>query len=404
MHGAPPEFAPSVAAAGSGGRSDARSAERTTMATCPACGIEAVAVDGECPRCHLSAALFDTVREAAGPGGESDPAYLRTIGELIATVDLAGPAPAATETPRSPPGTARPFVSPPEPPAPSPPARAAPPMETVLDFPPAPTSSVPLADLQRRFGEYFQLGRRLGLDFTDFESRAHSASLVDDVDSLDLLAREMFVHLSSAIAEEFESAMARRNELAQLIPTASADVELTAVRRAIGVGDLGGAQRRLSHVRDALTRAEEEWEVGRILVTEGELMVTTIRELGGDPAPAAGPLEEGRRLFVEGRRTEAERVLARAAVALWSVLQPRLLAELRRLRDRMLEQRSSGLDIEPGVHELRGVSVELQKRNFVGTIVAYRRLRSAVDRTAPSGLESVGGSETPAELRTSPPA
>jgi hypothetical protein len=375
------------------------------MATCPACGIEATAGSTECAGCHLSVSLFDPVREAAGPSGDADPTYLRTIGELLATVDLEKKADRPTEPATnllSRPTTVAEFAE--VGPAGRSPSRTPPSIAPITDLPPAPAFSTVFPEVQHRLEEYFQVGRRLGLDFTDFESRAGSAALVRDLDSLEILTREMFVHLSSTVAEEYESLLARRNEIAQLLPTVSADVELTAVRRAIGVGDLGGAVRRLAHVRDELTTVEQQWQVDRILVTEGDLMVTTIRELGGDPSPAAGPLEEGRKLFAEGRRTDSERVLAQAAVALWTLLQPRLLADLRRLRDRMVEQREAGLDIEPAVRELRSVSRELRKRNFVGTIISYRRLRSAIDRTAPAGPESAAPGEMTAEVRTYPPA
>lgn len=374
------------------------------MATCPACDIDVVGEGGECPRCHLAASLFPAIREAAGSAADTDPAYLRTIGELLATVEFEKPSPPLLEPVQgllSPPvrRTRLPVET-----KPLSPSRTARPLEPVVDLPAVPPSEDELPAAKRRLEEYFQLGRRLGLDFTDFRSRASSAALVNDFDSLEILLREMFVHLSSSVVEEYESLLARRNELAQLLPTSSADVELISVRRAIGVGDLSGAQRRLTHVRDELSANEEEWQVGRILVAEGEMMVAAIRELGGDAAPAAGPLEEGRRLFADGHRVDAERVLARAAVALWTLLQPRLLADLHRLRDRMVEERSAGLDIEPAVRELRGVSIELRKRNFVGTIVSYRRLKSTVERTAPPGVEGVGPGGIAGELRSSPSA
>jgi hypothetical protein len=369
------------------------------MPECPACGAD-VGGAASCPQCHLAVDLFDPVREAARESHDSNPAYLRTIGELLSTVDQAEPAQPGRGTPGSrlePPERASLTTRPPE-------ARTVEPVEPLLALPVAPSDSDTPAELKRRIGEYFEVGRRLGLDFTDFAARAHSAALVDDVDSLEVLKREMFVHLSSAIAEEYESCLARRNELAALLSTASADVELTAVRRAIGSGDLAGAQRTLAHVREVLARLEEQWEVSRILVTEGELMVETIRELGGDPTPAVGPLEEGRRLFSRGRRAAGEQTLARATMALWSVLEPLLVADLKRLRDRMMEQRAAGLDIEPGLAELRGLSTELRKRNFAGTILAYRRLRSTIERTAPAGVEVPTGPEPVAELRPTPPA
>jgi len=212
----------------------------------------------------------------------------------------------------------------------------------------------------------------------------------------------MFVHLISVIAEEFEAALARRNELAALAPTPSPDVELEAIRQAIAIADLPGAQRRLAHVRDELQRSEEEWAVGRILVTEGELLASTVRELGGDPAPALGPFEEGRRLVRIGRRTDGERLLARGAVALWAVLEPRLLDDLHKLRDRLIEIRSGGADIEPAVGEIRSVLTELRQRNFVGTIVAYRRVRSFVEQHAPAGEVPDPSADMVGALRPSP--
>ncbi len=97
-------------------------------------------------------------------------------------------------------------------------------------------------------------------------------------------------------------------------------------------------------------------------------------------------------------------MLARAAVALWTVLEPRLLADLRRLRDRMVEVRAAGLDIEPAVRELRSISNELRQRNFVGTIVAYRRLKSEIDGASPASLDPVPTPGLSAEIRHSPSA
>jgi hypothetical protein len=372
------------------------------MVACPACGTEVGANVGECPHCHLGTGLFEAVRDAAGSQQAPDPTYLRTIGELIATVDLES----APESPRP---TAQGLLSrparfpslparPPPEPAPAREAPALTPLRDLPALPPAGTSD----ELRRRIEEYFQLGRRLGLDFTDFETRSEAAALVDDLPSLEVLAREMFVHAASAIAEEYEGVLARRNELAQLVPTSSADVELNAIRRAIAVGDLNGAQRRLVHVRDELLRVEEEWEVGRILVTECDLLVQTLRELGGDPAPAMGPLEEGRRCFGKGRRGEAERLLARAAVALWTLLQPRFFEDLRRLRDRLIEVRAAGVDVRPAVKELRDVASELRQRNFVGTVVAYHQLKAFIDRAAPP--ETAGSDENPTAVRSFPSA
>lgn len=373
------------------------------MSTCPACGAEVDVAAAACPTCHLAVSLFPAVHEAAGSADGGDPTYLRTIGELLATVDLAGPTPAATGPGPLHRRSALHALPPADLAAPPTHQRDAETLGPLRDLPALP--SLPAtADVRRRVDDYFQVGRRLGLDFTDFESRANAARLVDDSDSLEVLSREMFVHLASALAEEYESTLALRNELAQLVPTRSADVEFEAIRRAIAAGDVAGAQRRLAHVRDELGRVEEEWQVGRILVTECELLATTARELGGDPALATGPLEEGRRLIALGRRAEGERLLARATVAMWAVLQPRILEDLHRLRDRLVELRTAAMDVAPAVSELRNVATELRQRNFVGTIVAYRRLRALVDRTQTPGEESLAVPSPSVEMKPAPSA
>ncbi len=354
------------------------------MVGCPACGHEVEHADAaaRCPHCHLSTGLFQAVREAAGDGHAPDPAYLRTIAELLASVELdrpAGPAPPAAQGLLSRPGR---FPSLPAVPPATTPSRDVPPIEPLSDLPALPAAgTVPV--LKKRIEEYFGIGRRLGLDFTDFEARAGSAALVDDLPSLEVLSREMFVHLASAVVEEYESVLARRNELASLVGTPSVDVVLTAIRQSIAVGDLGGAQRRLVSARDELGRLEEEWEVGRILVTECDLLARTIRDLGGAPEPALGPLEEGRRALGQGRRDEGERLLARTAVALWAILEPRFFEELRKMRDRMVDLRAGGADVGPALAELQHIATELRTRNFVGTVTAYSRFKAALERVSP---------------------
>lgn len=372
------------------------------MPACPACGSEVDAQASQCPHCQLSVHLFAAVREAAGPSPGPDPAYIRTIGELLATVDLEKPAVPLPEG--SPQGLlSRPRRGAARGAPPTQKKRTAKPIAPLRDLPNLPSAASD-AELRRRVQEYFELGRRLGSDFTDFEARSKAAALSGDGSSLAVLAREMFVHLVSTLAEEFESALAERNEISQLVPTPSADVELDAVRESIRLGDLAGALRRLTHVRDELVRLEEEWEIGKILVSECDLLAQTIRDLGGDPGPAQGPLDEGRNFLLKGRRADAEQLLARAAVALWTVLEPRLFEELRRIRDRMNDARRSGADISPGVTHLRDLASELRQRNFVGMLMAYRRLRSFADGLGmPEGAPSETGSAVPA-LRTGPPA
>ena len=358
------------------------------MPACPACGSDVDPQATQCPACHLSVTLFDAVREAVGSSSDRDPAYVRTIGELLATIDLAKPAPPSG-------GPKQGLMSRPSPTAPSAAAPRAPRRPVAKEV--APLRELPTLpatknedELRRRVQEYFELGRRMGADFTDFGARANAAAVSADGSSLEVVARELFVHLVSSLTEEYETTLAQRNDVAQLIPTPSADVELDSVRESIRLGDLAGALRRLSHVRDELLRVEEEWQVGRILLTECELLAQTIRELGGDPAPAQGPLEEGRKLLSSGRRADAEQLLARAAVALWTVLEPRFFEDLRRIRDRMNDARNAGADIAPAVTDLREVSTELRQRNFVGVLTAYRRLRAFADQLTPLGPTEVG--------------
>jgi len=348
------------------------------MATCPACATEVGEGATECPGCRLAVALFPAVQEAAGPAEDRSPIYLRTIGELLASVDLTAPPEMEpvegllsrpSRFPALPPGELAPIK----------PQRTAESIGPLQDVPALP----PIGSLEanrHRLAEFFQLGHRLGLNFTDFEARARDAEAAADSESIEVLLREMFVHLVASLSEEYDVALGRRNELAELVPTRAADLQFDAIRVALRAGDLGGAQRRLAQVRDELSAAEDEWQVGRILVTECELLATTLRDLGGDPAPAVGPLEEGRRLLGAGHRAEGERVLAGAAIAIWSLLEPRLIEDLRRLRDRLVEARGAGRDVGPAVSELRVLATELRQRNFVGTIVAYRHVRAFVDR------------------------
>lgn len=370
------------------------------MATCPACGTDTPPDRTDCPNCHLSTGLFSAVIEAAGGVGNANPAYLRTIAELLGSIDLgAPPEPAPPPLLRPSAGAhglgtlelpkAEPFRHP----------EPLPPLAEVPSLPPAVRGDA----LRRRADEYLRLARRLGLDLTDLAARIGSAKLTADEKSLDAAVRETFVHIASALTVEFEAELARRNEIAQLLPTPSADVELNAIRLALAAGDLSGADRRLAHVRDEIGRLEDIWATGRILTASCDLLVETITELGGDPSPALGPIQEGRRLLADGHPDLAERVLARSTLALWAVLEPRFFDELRRLRDRLLELRNSGAELGPALADLRSVSTELRRRNFVGTIVAYRGLRGFVGPAEPAADGVVVAAPEAGPERTSPP-
>ncbi len=363
------------------------------MAVCPACGAETPDSATDCPSCHLAVALFPAGQEAAG--SEGDPTYLKTVAELLQSVEETNPPspPPSAEAPaRIDPAARFPSLRPPSLRS-EPPTRTAEPLAPLEHLPALPPPAVG-SELRRRAEEYVALARRLGVDFSVLGSRLNVALLTSDEPALEGVVREMFVHLVSALVTEYDTELARRNEVAQHVPTPAADVELEAIHRALALGDTTGAHRRLVHVRDELERLEEEWATGRILLTECELLEETIQELGGDPSPAHGPLVEGRRALSETRREPAERLLARAARALWVVLEPKLLAELKRLRDRLLEERAAGTSIAPALGELRAVVAELHRKNFAGAIGAFRRLRATVDAWEPvpsTGVPSPAG-------------
>ena len=349
--------------------------------TCPACGSTPAEGATECPGCHLAVELFDAVRDAAG-GNPEDPNYVKAIGDLLSAVELSAAASAPAQQPAGimsrPPRVAP--VSPAPKPATPAPSRPVPEVDSSVPLPALPEKHA-LSALKQQVDDYLMLARRAGVTTKGFSERAATAMMTDDVPSLEALARDLFVHLSARMTEEYQAILARRNEIAQLIPTPSADVELQSSKAALARGDLAGASRRLRHVTEELSRLEQEWEVVQILTTENDLLAETVRELGGDPTPALGPLVAGRAMVAEGRRNDAEQMLARGTLALWSVLQPPLVKELHRMKERIVERKDSGDEVEPALEQMRALLIELKKRNFVGTIVAYRRLRVLIGGT-----------------------
>ncbi len=347
------------------------------MSSCPVCGSTAPEDATECGRCHLAVGLFDAVREAAGGAG-SDPQYVRAVSELLSAVESDPEAgPAEPEAGILSPAARFPPLRGGRPAAPPPPPGAA---VGLPALPPA--GDVPI--LLRQVNDYLQVGRRQGIDLGAYADQVQTAAGARDRDALEVLARDLFVHLAAALTEEYDSVVARRNELSALVPTASPDVELESCRAALGMGDLTGAQRRLRHIEQELGDLEDQWATVQILIAECDLMTATARELGADPEPALGPLAEGRRLARAGQRAVAEPVLARAAVALWAVLSPRFVAELGRIKDALLRERAAGTDVGAYVHELRGLALELKHRNFAAAIAAYRGLRPLTEGPWPA--------------------
>jgi len=357
---------------------------------CPACGSENPDTATECSNCHLGVTLFVAVREAAAVHEDTDPKYLQTIGEILTQLGdevplSTAPAPAAEMA------RAHRFLAPPPETAHAAAAVAEPkPVESLPVLPPA--GEVPT--LIRQIEEMVQIGRRQGTDLTAFHERLEAGMLSRDRATLETLNRELFVVLAASITDEYESAVGRRNELAGLVPTSSPDVELEGARESLGLGDLAGAQRRLRHVEQVLGHLEEEWATVQILVTEADLLTTTIRELGGDPRPGLGPLAEGQRRARQGLRADAEPVLARAALALWTILNPLFQRDLARLKERLLERRTQGLPLGPSVGLLRQLAVDLRHRNFASAIMSYRGLRDALD-SPPAAEPPTPGTDDP---------
>ncbi len=347
------------------------------MAGCPVCGGEVAERATECPTCHLDVALFDPVRDAASLGRDADPSYYRTIAELFRAVDLLGPAPEL--------GLAEPPVARGAPTAPtSPPSVPLLPLPAVPDLPPGDA-------LRSRAHEYRVLGRQLGIEMPDLVGRAEAAEGSGDEGALTAVVREMFVHLASALVAAYDVEAARRHGLSGRLPAPGADSELAAVRSTMERADLTGACRHLARLRDELSRLEEGWATERILLTECDLLIETIRELGGDPAPALGPLEEGRRELEGPQREHAELLLAQTTYALWVLLEPKFTSELRRIRDRLVELRGAGADVGPALAKLRVVAGEIRRRNFAATVVAYRQLRDLVGRPGTGALAATSG-------------
>jgi hypothetical protein len=340
---------------------------------CPACGAEVPADALECPRCHLAVHLFDAVREAVGVP-ENDPRYSTELRELLQAVE-----PTPEEGAKGPATLAYParFPAPSGPSVPPPEGETPPPLDALPALPELPSGGIPA--LRRQLDDFLQVARRQSLDVADLVERSREGISLDDARTLETVVRELFVRLAAALSEQYEAEVGQRNGLVNLVPLAHVDAELAGARGSLLAGDVAAAQRRLKTAGEQLDALEESWSTFQILLTECDLLTETIRELGGDPGPALGPLEEGRRLGLEGRKDEAEPVLARATVALWSVLNPRFLPEMRRIKDALLARRAAGADVGRAVEEFRELTAHLAARNFGATITGYRRLRAFVD-------------------------
>ena len=348
---------------------------------CPVCGAQNPPEASNCESCQLSTSLFSAVREAAG-NEPADSDYAKAIAEILAVVGPEAPGvgsearsgavlttqsrfPALAEASR---GRAAPISKP-----------------TLPSLPMLPAGSG-ISLLHQQVEDLLRLGRREGLELADADTRMIEALRVEDAFQLDELRRSLFVQVAGAVAEDLEVQTARRNELAPLIPTPMVDQDLSASQGAFSTGDLTGTVRGLRQVADGLSSLEEQWATCQVLTAEADLMIETLRDLGQDPGPAAGPLAEGRRLARHGDSDRAEHVLAGANRALWELLAPQLTHSLKGILVQLQGRAGSGQDIAPEVHELRQISALIRRRNFGAAVAAYRRLVQAAGPTSPQAL------------------
>ena len=353
------------------------------MVNCPVCGDENAPEALNCRSCQLATTLFEPVREAAGPN-PGDSKDTQAIAEILAAV---GAEPEELDQPLPATGSIVLLTSQARFPALQP-AQASPPARSLAASLPVLPALLPgsgISLIQRQVEELLQVGRREGLDLKEADQRMLSALQGEDRAGLDELRRSLFVQVAAAVAEDLEIQSARRNEITALVPTGSIDAELGSGRTSFATGDLSGAVRRARQASDGLSTLEERWATCQILTAEADLMVETIRELGGDPGPAIGPLSEGRRLARAGASDRAERVLAGANQALWGLLSPQLTASLQGIREQLHDRPPQSEEIEPVIRELRQLGALIRRRNFGAAVSTYRRLRtSAAALSAPA--------------------
>ncbi|HEV2316423.1 MAG TPA: hypothetical protein VGV89_02460 [Thermoplasmata archaeon] len=346
---------------------------------CPACGEATPSDRVACPKCGLPTALFEPVRLAAGSGHGGDPHLLHEILALV-----------GADRPSSPDGSGPgDLAHPPRfPSAGSPTAGNAggtPPGE--IPAIPALGAGEPRAVLRRQIDELLTVGRRLGLDLAPFDHRVRDAVQVDSTDAYENVRRELFVHVAATLAEQIEIDLGRRNELASVIPDGLPDGELESARGALLQGDLSGAQRTVRAIDERLSALEEEWETVQVLSVEAELLLETLRELGGDPTPLLAAVESGRASARSGDRETAERVLTHAVLAVWHVAAPLLLRRITQLQSSLADAARAGQEVAAPRHALVQMGRELRLRNFGGAITEFRRARDAVaaHATPPTG-------------------
>lgn len=356
------------------------------MPVCPACEAENLPDSTACRRCGLVVELFEPIRAAIGlPKG--DPRYEAQVRELIEALgDLANPG-ATPDTLDAEIATPARF------PSIAPPMGVTEPGGSSLGLRELPKPSVPpdsgdLTGLRQRIDELLRLARRTGLEEGAWAERAREVSALEDASAVQRFASEMFVRVAASLTETYTTLLARRDELTKAIPTEAIDARIADGRAALEAGDLAETERCLREVSAALDRDEEAWGPTEVLLNGAEDLVGAIRDFGGDPAAALGPIEEGRRLVRRLEREAAEALLARGTLGLWTILNPLLEQDLAHRIDEVRARKEAGADVDPVLTDLREFARLVKQRNFSAAVAFYRRGVDRLARLAPAGAAS----------------
>lgn len=347
------------------------------MAECPACGTDVPAGAMSCPACGLSATLFAALALALNPPAGGAAPMPPMAGEIHALVgpDLAEEpgGPAALSSAARFPAVGSPVLR-----------RSAPAAPISLPEVPAVGPGEPKLALRQEIDELLSLGRHLGIDLAAFEDRTRAAVRADDLTQYEAIRRELFVHEAAHLAEALEAALARRNELLALVALETPDAELDRARAALAHGDLAGGFRALRSADERLGTLEETWGTVQVLSVEADLLTEAIVELGGDPAPALGPVATARERARAGQPEAAERLLLRGIVGLWLLAAPRLTEGVRRVRDALAPAPPTARDRRAVEAALQLMARELRARNFGAAVLAFRRARELTGRGPPA--------------------
>jgi hypothetical protein len=246
--------------------------------------------------------------------------------------------------------------------------------------PPAPGG---IPELRSEIEGYLRLGRRLGVGASELNDRARELERSEEAAELDRFATELFVRAAASLTDTYAALLNRRNELAELLPTPQIDGGLEAGRTDLALGDLERTEISLREAGAGLDRLEEEWGPSQVLLQGAVDLEDTIRDLGGDPGPAHGPILEGRRLIHSLERGRAESVLARGTVGLWTVLNPLLERDLTRRISEVRTRKEAGSDVEPVLSDLTEFASQVRQRNFSAAVAFYRRGVDRLSRLAP---------------------